>query len=117
MRKGTKAWLRNLLYYPMMAFCCLEIALRILGYESFQNEDYSVKSSPENAFVGDSVLGIRLNAGEYRTTVNDGLTFGATHLAIKVNARIKWYNIDIMPQHKEIIDSTIEEFLGKLEKN
>jgi hypothetical protein len=86
MRKGTKAWLRNLLYYPIMAFCCLEIALRILGYESFQNEDYSVKSSPENAFVGDATLGIRLNAGEYRTTVNGGLTFGATHLA--TNSRL-----------------------------
>jgi hypothetical protein len=71
---------KQLLYYPLMVFCCLEIAFRILGYEHFKNNDYSVVAHPENAFVGDAELGIQHQPGNFQITINHGLTFQAHHL-------------------------------------
>lgn len=63
-----------------MVFCCLEIAFRILSYESFHNIDYSVAAQPDNAFMGDAELGIQPNPGTFQITINKGLTFNAHHL-------------------------------------
>lgn len=63
-----------------MVFCCLEISFRILGYEPFKNNDYSVVAEPENAFVGHPQLGIQLRPGVFQITLNKGLTFQAHHL-------------------------------------
>ena len=80
MRLSVKIILKYLIYYPVMVFCCLEIAFRILGYQHYKNEDYSVQARPVNAFVGDPTLGIRLQPGEYQITINDALSFHARHL-------------------------------------
>lgn len=83
MKINFKPVVKNLIYYPIMVFCCLEIAFRILGYESFQNNDYSVAAQPNNAFLGDTELGIQLNPGIFQITINEGLTFEAHHLENK----------------------------------
>ena len=80
MKINFKSVVKNLIYYPIMVFCCLEIAFRILGYESFQNNDYSVAAQPDNAFLGDTELGIQLNPGAFQITINKGLTFNTHHL-------------------------------------
>jgi hypothetical protein len=77
----AKSPLQKLLLYPVMVFICLEIALRILGYQHFRNDDYSVQSRPVNAFVGHQERGIALNPGSYHINLNHGLTFETRHLA------------------------------------
>jgi hypothetical protein len=72
--------LKNLLFYLMMACCCLEVAFRIMGYEPWKNDDYSVVAQPENAYVGHQDLGILNNPGTYRITMNEGLVFNTRHL-------------------------------------
>jgi hypothetical protein len=81
MTTQTKTILQNFLVYPIMFFLCLEIALRILGYQHFRNDDYSIQCTPPNAFVGDPKKGIALNPGTYRINLNRGLTFETRHLA------------------------------------
>lgn len=81
MNTRKKTWLKGLLLYPVMVFICLEIAFLIMGYERFKNDDYSIQSSPKNAFVGHPELGIQLNPGAYKINVNKGLSFNARHLA------------------------------------
>ncbi|TNE47889.1 MAG: hypothetical protein EP344_19195 [Bacteroidetes bacterium] len=66
---------------PVIWFLVMEVLLRILGFEPFYNTDYSIQATPPNAFVGHPQLGIQLNPGNYRITVNDSLTFTAQHLA------------------------------------
>ena len=80
MNTRIKSWLKGLLLYPLMVFLCLEIAFLIMGYERFKNEDYSIQSSPKNAFVGHPELGIQLNPGSYKININKGLAFEARHL-------------------------------------
>lgn len=72
--------LKWLLVYPVVVFLCLEIAFRIMGYQHFKNDDYSIQSTPKNAFVGHPKLGIQLNPGTYQINVNKGLAFEARHL-------------------------------------
>ncbi|MBK8556320.1 MAG: SGNH/GDSL hydrolase family protein [Lewinellaceae bacterium] len=72
--------MRWLLLYPVAIFICLEVAFRILGYAPFTNDDYSIQSTPKNAFVGDSLLGIQLHPGTYTIQVNKGLSFQTQHL-------------------------------------
>lgn len=68
-----------MLIYPAVVFLCLEIAFRILGYGSFHNDDYSIKASPKNAFVGHSKFGIQLNPGRYSISINNKVNFVANH--------------------------------------
>ena len=72
--------LKPLLLYPIVVFLCFETALRILGYAPFKNVDYTIQSTPKNAFVGHPELGIQLNPGSYKIEVNKGLKFTAHHL-------------------------------------
>jgi len=67
------------LLYPTVIFLCLEIAFRIMGYGSFHNDDYSIKATPKNAYVGHEDLGIQLNPGRYKITLNDKVKFVANH--------------------------------------
>ena len=80
MNKRKTAFLKWLLVYPVVVFLCLEIAFRIMGYQHFKNDDYSIRSNPKNAFVGHPKLGIQLNPGTYQININNGLAFEACHL-------------------------------------
>tara|TARA_B100000508_G_scaffold141097_1_gene147071 strand:+ start:178973 stop:180043 length:1071 start_codon:yes stop_codon:yes gene_type:complete len=65
--------------YPLMIILCFEIALRILGYGGYHNENYSISAEPANAFVGDARYGIKLNPGTYEITLNNKVSFSTTH--------------------------------------
>ncbi|MCE7992878.1 MAG: hypothetical protein HEP71_12895 [Roseivirga sp.] len=65
--------------YPAVFVLCMELALRILGWGTFYVDDYSIRTEPENAFIGHSELGIQLNPGQYRIILNDSVRFTATH--------------------------------------
>jgi lysophospholipase L1-like esterase len=72
--------IKNVFFYVVMVCCCLEIALRILGYAPFMNDDYSITAEPERAFLGHPKLGIQLNPGQYHITINNALAFSTHHL-------------------------------------
>lgn len=69
-----------LVVYPLIILICIEVAFRIMGYGTFYNEDYKVKSVPQHAYLGDEKLGIQLNPGTYKITLNDKVTFQTMHL-------------------------------------
>lgn len=71
--------LKMSLYYLIITFVCLELAFWVLGYRPYINQDYKVVSEPSGAFEGDSILGLKLNPGVYNITLNDSLTFIASH--------------------------------------
>ncbi len=57
----------------------LEIVLRILQYEPYQQEEYQIYSEPELALVPHEEWGLALKSGRFTTTINEGLTYKATH--------------------------------------
>ena len=67
------------LYYPVAVFILLELLLRILGFQPYQHTEFKVVSNPPNAYTGHPTLGIQLNEGDFDITVNNQLTFQATH--------------------------------------
>lgn len=80
MQNGLRTLLKWLFIYPVGVFLCLEIAFRIMGYQPFHNDDYSLQSTPPRAFIGHPQWGIQLNPGTYQISINQGLTFTARHL-------------------------------------
>lgn len=50
-----------------------------MGYRPYKNVDYFIESTPAGAFVGDSLLGFRLNPGQYNITLNSSIQFTTTH--------------------------------------
>jgi len=85
MQKQLKR-LKKIAYYTILIVVCFEVALWILGFRPYTNVDYKVESQPNNAFLGDRLLGIKLNPGTYAITLNDSVKFTATHL--KNNQRL-----------------------------
>jgi hypothetical protein len=73
----------KILLYSVMVVICFEISLLLLGYRSLRNQVYKIEASPANAFVGDENLGIRLNMGVYKITLNDRIQFETTHTKSK----------------------------------
>lgn len=79
MNNKLKITLKLLIVYPLVLLLCFEIALRILGYSHFHNDDYSIKSKPSNAYIGHKDLGIQLNPGRYSISINKKVNFIANH--------------------------------------
>lgn len=79
MKNRWRTVAKRCLLYPVVFVLCLELALRILGWGTFYVDDYSIRTEPENAFIGHSKLGIQLNPGQYDITLNDSVRFTATH--------------------------------------
>lgn len=63
----------------MAILVLLEVLLRLLGYKPYQHTDFKVVSDPPHAYTGHPSLGIQLSEGVFDITVNDHLTFQATH--------------------------------------
>lgn len=76
--KGMRLFKMSL-YYLIITFVCLELAFWVLGYRPYINQTYKIVSNPSGAFEGDSILGIKLNPGVFQITLNDSLTFKASH--------------------------------------
>jgi hypothetical protein len=75
---------KNLLYLVyifLLLLPCLEIALLILGYRPYQQVDFSMVSTPDNCLIPHPTLGFALHPGTFRVTINEGLTYRATHSA------------------------------------
>jgi len=65
--------------YALITFALLEGILWIMGYRPYFNQDYHVSANPDNPYVADSKLGIRLNPGTFLLTLNKHVDFTATH--------------------------------------
>ena len=79
MKFKLKSLVKWLFVYPIVIILCTELAFRIMGYGVSYNDDYKVKATPNNAYIGDEKLGIKLNPGVYEVTLNEKIVFKATH--------------------------------------
>lgn len=75
-KRKTVLWY---IYLIALTPICLELALRVIGAKPYIQDDYHIKISPENAFIGDDSLAITLNPGTYNITLNKKLHFTTTH--------------------------------------
>jgi len=75
----TKKRLVWYMYLIVLIPICIELALRIMSAEPYIQQNYSIKSSPENAFIGHDSLGIGLRPGTYKITHNTKHSFKTTH--------------------------------------
>ena len=80
MKKRVISGLKWTLIYTLATFILLEGLLWIMGHRPYHNTDYKVTSYPKNPYIADRNLGIKLNEGTYRFTLNDAVKFEATHL-------------------------------------
>ncbi|MEO0471710.1 MAG: hypothetical protein AAF206_18935 [Bacteroidota bacterium] len=67
------------LYLLVLFLPCLEIALRIVGYEPYRRSAYSLSAEPAFCILPDAQLGFALHPGRFQVTINDALTYTATH--------------------------------------
>lgn len=81
MKKRILNGLKWTAIYTLSTLLFFEVILWIMGYRPYANEDYKVRSSPEQPYVGDPDLGIQLREGTYTITLNDAVTFKTTHLS------------------------------------
>lgn len=79
MKKRIFSALKLTLIYTAITFTIVEGVLWIMGYRPYYNTDYEVSSTPENPYVADNTLGIKLNEGSYHFTLNKAVNFTATH--------------------------------------
>lgn len=79
MKKRIINGLKWTLIYTVLTLVFIEVLLWIVGYRPYSNEDYKVDASPGNPYVADAQLGIRLNPGTFTITLNNAVTFTATH--------------------------------------
>lgn len=79
MKKRLISILKYMLIYTVVTLVLLEGLLWIMGYRPYANTDYDVISTPKNPYVADADLGIQLNSGKFRLTLNKKVTFEATH--------------------------------------
>ncbi|MEL6560283.1 MAG: hypothetical protein AAFQ94_18990 [Bacteroidota bacterium] len=67
------------IYCFLVVVPLLEGLLWVTGYRPYRYEQFSIVSIPTQNIVADSVYGLALNPGSYKITINDGLTYQATH--------------------------------------
>ncbi|MGK0390822.1 MAG: hypothetical protein ACI94Y_003582 [Maribacter sp.] len=75
-----KNTVKLLLIWIIIIVVLLEISLRLLGYQPMQIPYGFLQSTPKNAMVSDSILGMTLNPGKFNVTINHELKYTATHL-------------------------------------
>lgn len=67
------------MYCVLVVIPLLEGFLWTTGYRPYRYEQFSIVSLPAQNIVADSVYGLSLNPGSFEITINDGLTYQATH--------------------------------------
>ena len=67
------------IYLVLMIPICSEIALRIMGYQPFQQVEYKIEASPENCLIAHPTLGFALQPGDFKVTINQGLHYTVRH--------------------------------------
>lgn len=71
--------IKTILKYTFIVAVCLELALWVLGFRPYRYIPFKVDATPENAILGDSLLGFKLNPGTFEITLQDSLVFKTTH--------------------------------------
>lgn len=80
--KSSTGWREKLAYSIFLLVLvpiCFEAALWILQYRPYQRQTYSIEAEPAAAVVGHPTLGFALSPGVFQVTINQGLTYQATH--------------------------------------
>lgn len=72
------------LYLIILTPVCLELALLIMSAKPYIQQNYSIESSPKNAYIGHKTLGIGLNPGSYTITHNKKHAFAVNHTPNKL---------------------------------
>lgn len=81
-RLGQFKLLRTFTYLIYLAFIIpvgLELCLRILGYQPFQQVEYHIKSTPSHCLIAHPTLGFALRPGTFEVTINQGLHYTVKH--------------------------------------
>lgn len=80
---NAKKWYKRrwvyYLYLFLLLFPLAEVATRIMGYQPYVNEDYSISSSPDACIKSDLQYGLALVPGSYKTTINRQHTYAVQH--------------------------------------
>lgn len=67
------------LFILLIIFPLAEIACRIVGYRPYEQAEYKITAQPTNCLIGDSTFGFALNPGRCQVTINNHVTYRATH--------------------------------------
>jgi hypothetical protein len=78
--KKVLVFAKRSIIFLIITFILFEIGLRVFGYGPFELPKFSMESSPNRHLLPDDQLGVRLNPGHYKVTLNKYLRYTATHL-------------------------------------
>ncbi len=68
------------LFSIVFALVLAEIFLRLLGFQPLEMQPFFIESEPKGTMIPDSSLGLKLNPGTFKVTMNHVLEYKATHL-------------------------------------
>ena len=94
---SRKKNLLYLVYLLLVFFPCLEIALLILGYRPYRQVNFKIESTPDNCLIPHPSLGFALHPGTFQVTINEGLTYRATHGADSFRITSYGQQVEAMP--------------------
>ena len=73
---------KKILYYIYLLLIfapCLELALRILQYEPYRQEEFLIQSHPTQCLIPHPKLGFALNPGTFEVQINQAKPYTVTH--------------------------------------
>ncbi|MEM8891596.1 MAG: hypothetical protein AAGD28_26700 [Bacteroidota bacterium] len=79
MEKGKRKKILYYIYLLLIFAPCLEIALRILQYEPYRQEEFLIQASPTQCLIPHPTLGFALNPGSFSVQINQAKPYTVTH--------------------------------------
>lgn len=79
MEKGKRKKILYYIYLLLIFAPCLEIALRVLQYEPYRQEEFHITSSPSQCLIPHPYLGFALNPGSFEVQINQAKPYKVTH--------------------------------------
>ena len=79
MDTGKRKKIFYYIYLLLIFTPCLEIALRILQYEPYRQEEFLIRSTPSQCLIPHPKLGFALNPGSFEVQINQAKPYRVNH--------------------------------------
>ncbi len=73
--KSIKLYLSQIIITVIL----IEVTFRLFGYQPYQVQKYSLRSTPEQCILPDEKLGFQLNDGTFQVIINDSVKYSVKH--------------------------------------
>lgn len=98
MKNGKRKKVLYYFYLLIIFTPCLELALRILQYEPYTQQEFLIRSTPSQCLIPHPRLGFALNPGTFEVQINQAKPYKVTHGADSLRITQTTPHIDSLEQ-------------------